>query len=88
MWFSLSLVSFGCRRPGADASGVVLGTSVSSGTQELLCRGLNDGSTLDGRQKLGAGSDAWRRSSQGDAAHNSRSAPDPRAPNAAQNVGG
>jgi hypothetical protein len=47
---------------------MVLGTSVSLGTQDLLCRGLNDGSTLDAWQKLGAGrDDAWRPSSKGDA---------------------
>jgi hypothetical protein len=42
---------------------MVLGTSVSLATQDLLCRGLKDGSTLDGWQKLGAGRKDWRLSS-------------------------
>jgi RibD C-terminal domain len=46
---------------------MVLGTSVSLGSQDLLCRGLNDGSTLDGWQSWGAGRKDWRLSSKGDA---------------------
>ena len=50
MLFYLSLVSFGVEGPGLIASGMVLGLSVSLGAQDPLCRGLNDGSTLDGWQ--------------------------------------